>query len=506
MKTRIFNIMQYQNNPETGDQLLTEEQIKSGLDHKSIDKWAYILHDKDIYHEEDELNDPTKKAGDKKPPHWHIVLQFKSAVEIGVISKWFGVPENFIEVPKGFGRDKFLDCVQYLTHEDQKQQDLGKYRYPDEEVKASPNFDFRKKLDERLRNIEKYGKDISYKDQIMLDVMNGRKTLADVKSEDPVFHEKNLRELQAKRNYYLQNCPQPPLRINFYVYGLGGMGKDAMSRYLAMALFPEAENIDDLIFPVGAGNVTFEAYDGQPILIWSDRRSLQLVKALGGKENFFNVFDPIPKRIRQNIKGSSINLINTINIINGQETYEEFLDNIVKVKNDKGDYVIGEDRGQSYRRFPFIIPVSDEYFEILYNKGFVDDNRAEFCTYKLLARIRGSISKIAAKCGTDVSLHREAANICLKQIKDKYDEVVDKKTGNVISKEELIEWLSKNEVGEIIASEETNCNDEEIFLIDDDFNPENYPITDDIYPIDDSIIDDGDVGDFDIVEDEIEGK
>lgn len=496
MKTRIFNIMQYQNHPETGDQLLTEEQIKSGLDHKSIDKWVYILHDKDVYHEEDELNDPTKKAGDKKPPHWHIVLQFKSAVEIGIVSKWFGVPENFIEVPKGFGRDKFLDCVQYLTHEDEKQQLLEKYRYPDEEVKASPNFNFRKKLDDRLKNLEKYGRDISYKDQIMIDVMNGRKTLADVEAEDQVFHQKYIKELQAKRNYFLQKCKPPALRINFYVYGLGGNGKDAMSRYLAMALFPEAENIEDLIFDVGAGNVTFEGYDGQPILIWSDRRSLQLVKALGGKENFFNVFDPIPRKIRQNIKGSSVNLLNTINIVNGQESYEDFLDNIVKVKNDKGEYVIGEDRGQSYRRFPFIIPVNDKYFDILYNRGFINNNRSEFCFYDLIARINGKVSDIAAFCGNDEELQREAAKECLETLKKQYDIVIKEKTCKPKSKEELHQWLLDNGIGKILESDETNCNDEEIFKIDDE----------DIYPIDDSPIDDCQVGDFYIIEDEIEGN
>lgn len=35
MKSRTFNIMQYENHPETGEPLLNEETIKKALEHKS---------------------------------------------------------------------------------------------------------------------------------------------------------------------------------------------------------------------------------------------------------------------------------------------------------------------------------------------------------------------------------------------------------------------------------------------------------------------------------------
>lgn len=45
-----------------------------------------------------------------------------------------------VKVPKG--RGAFLDNVQYITHEDAKQQKLGKHLYSDDEMTA--NFDYRR--------------------------------------------------------------------------------------------------------------------------------------------------------------------------------------------------------------------------------------------------------------------------------------------------------------------------------------------------------------------------
>ena len=353
MKARIFNIMQYEKHPETGEVLLTEDRIKVALAHRTIKQWAYVLHDKDVYSEDDELADATHVAGTPKPPHWHIVMNCNNAMEIQTIAKWFGIADNFVDIPKGNGAGKFLDCVEYLTHESYKQQELGKHRYADEEVHASEGFDWRAKLDKRNENKVKYGRDLSEEDQVLYDVLYNGMTLHEVEKYDPLIYMDNVDKLLKFRMDYIRRMPPPKQRINYYIYGKGGIGKDLMSRSLARALFPDIEEDEDIFFVVGAGNVTFEGYDGQPVIIWSDRRSLQLVKTLGGKENFFNVFDTHPSRQRQNVKNSSISLCNVVNIINGQEDYIEFLDNIVRIKDEDGNWVIGEDKGQSYRRFPF---------------------------------------------------------------------------------------------------------------------------------------------------------
>lgn len=446
-KARVFNIMQYVNHPETNEPLLNEDTIKIALAHKSIKQWAYILHDKDVYSEADELNDPNHKQGDIKPPHWHIVLQMGSnQAEVGTIARWFGIAENFVDIPKGNGAGKFLDCVEYLTHESTRQQELGKHRYDDEEVKASEGFDWREKLDKRNDNKIKYGKDLSDDEQILYDVLYNGMTLHEVEKKDPFCYMNNMDKLLKYRLDYIRRMKPPKTRINYYIYGKGGIGKDLMSRAIARSLFPDIEEDEDIFFVVGAGNVTFEGYDGQPVIIWSDRRSLQLVKTLGGKENFFNVFDTHPTRQRQNIKNSSISLCNVVNIINGQEDYTEFLDNIVRIKNEDGEWVIGEDKGQSYRRFPFIIPLHDEYFDLMVNKGYFSGDRNLFAEYEEYNHIRGNIAKIAKKCGGENALHRLTTSKVLSPVKEKYQEAIEL-DNNEVDEAEVWKWLEEQGYG-----------------------------------------------------------
>ncbi len=139
-KFRTFNICQYERNPKSGEDLhFNENNIIECISHKTIKQWAYICHDKDVATKDDEAQNGFKE-GTLKPRHWHIVLKCDKAIEIDTIAKWLGVSSNFIDVPRG-GKRAFLDCVQYLTHEDEKQRNLGKHHYKDDEVKS--NFPFR---------------------------------------------------------------------------------------------------------------------------------------------------------------------------------------------------------------------------------------------------------------------------------------------------------------------------------------------------------------------------
>lgn len=446
MKARIFNIMQYEKHPETGEVLLTEDRIKVALAHRTIKQWAYVLHDKDVYSEDDELADATHVAGTPKPPHWHIVMNCNNAMEIQTIAKWFGIADNFVDIPKGNGAGKFLDCVEYLTHESYKQQELGKHRYADEEVHASEGFDWRAKLDKRNENKVKYGRDLSEEDQVLYDVLYNGMTLHEVEKYDPLIYMDNVDKLLKFRMDYIRRMPPPKQRINYYIYGKGGIGKDLMSRSLARALFPDIEEDEDIFFVVGAGNVTFEGYDGQPVIIWSDRRSLQLVKTLGGKENFFNVFDTHPSRQRQNVKNSSISLCNVVNIINGQEDYIEFLDNIVRIKDEDGNWVIGEDKGQSYRRFPFIIPLHDEYFDLMVNKGYFSGNRSLFAEYEAYNHTRASMAKIALQCGGENGLQRLMSSKILEPVTAKHKEALELENKEV-DEEAAWKWFHEQGYG-----------------------------------------------------------
>jgi len=211
MRQRIFNIMQYEKHPDTGETLLTEEKIKEALEHKTIKEWAYIVHDKDVYSEADE-REYGRKQGELKPLHYHIVLSCPSACELSSIAKWFGIAEQYVDVPKG--RGAFLDCVQYLTHESEKQQEQGKVLYSDEEVKS--NFDFRKRLTERAERILKYGKDLDAKLTMMFDVLYGGKTLKECVSEDKILYMENMDKLKKLRLEYISTQKQLYMPVGMY--------------------------------------------------------------------------------------------------------------------------------------------------------------------------------------------------------------------------------------------------------------------------------------------------
>ena len=392
MKARIFNVMQYERNPETGEDLhFNENNIKECLEHKTIKKWAYILHDKDVYSEKDESDsEGLRKAGDLKPPHWHVVVQVQPALDTSIIAKWLGIPENFVDVPKG--RGAFLDCVEYLTHSDEDQQAQGKHLYGDEEVKAS--FDWKSELLRRDEIRAKYHKDeLSPKEEMRLSVLLQGKTLKQVQAEDPALFLEDESTLRKARATYLSNMQPPALRINYYIEGQGGVGKGTLSRILAKSLFPNLPD-DECYFETGASGVMLDGYDGQPVIIWHDKRAAALLKELGGRGNVFNVFDTHPPKIRQNVKFSHASMVNAVNIVNGVESYEDFLDGLAgEYTTRDGTSYEAEDKNQAYRRFPLIICLRESDFDVLVNMGFAYGT-FEFEQYIKYKSIQGNFGKV----------------------------------------------------------------------------------------------------------------
>lgn len=422
IRVRVFNIMQYAFHPITGEKLLDEEQIESGVGHKSIKRYAWVKHDKDVYTEQDELDDRTDcKAGDPKGVHFHIVGECPNTVELPMLARWFNIPENYIDLPKGQGA--FLDCVQYLTHESDKEQDKGKTLYPDEEVHS--NFNFREELTQRTERRLKYGRDLTPKERMRYDVLYNGKTLKECMAEDRLIVLEDLDKLKKFRLEYIRLQDPPQTRINYYICGKGGIGKGLISRALARSLYPNIKDDEDIFFEVGAKGAALEGYDGQPVIIWSDRRAGDLLAELGNRGNVFNVFDTHPCKSQQNIKFSSTNLCNEVNIVNSVEPYTDFLNALSGEYTDKnGAKHTSEDKDQSYRRFPFIIPLHKEDFDLLLNKGFVDgDDYQEYIAYR---HISGNMRRIMQICGNNAALARLLSSQTLKPVTDKHTEVLAK--------------------------------------------------------------------------------
>ena len=421
-KWRIFNVMQYEKHPETGETLLAEEQIRVALlSHRTVKRWAYICHDKDVYSALDEEQNPDHKAGEIKPRHWHVVLECGSNVEIGVVARWLGIAENFVETAKGAGA--FLDCVQYLTHEQEKQQLLGKRLYADSEVKS--NFEFRAELDKRAENRAKYNRDLNLKERIRMEVLLNGMTLRQVIDKYPYEFQQDFAYLERCRIRYISKiAPMPRRRINYYVEGSGGIGKGLISRALARALI-DRDNLlkdDEIFFEVGADRTSFEGYDGQPVLIWNDCRASTLLTKLEGRENVFNVFDPHPADIQQNIKYGSIRLNNEINIVNSVQTWKEFLDELAAEYKRNGQVHKAEDKKQSYRRFPFFLVLHEEDYDLGMNKGVFDGTR-EFEQYMMYRGMQANMRRIADRCGDNYELYNLETKKIVQPVTEKHEEL-----------------------------------------------------------------------------------
>jgi hypothetical protein len=428
-RIRTANIMQY-------EEFLTEEKIKSVFtSYKNIDKFAYIKHNKDI----------DQNTGELKKPHWHIVIKLKTPVPISQVAKWFGIKENYIEIPKG--QNAFIQCVQYLTHESAKQQEAGKYLYPDSEVFS--NFDFREELEayaEKSFNKELTGK--GKKENVRKKVMFEGLKLSQVDINDYI---KDFATLQKCRLEYLKRFAElPKTRINFYITGGSGTGKSLSSRALAKTLVDPQNQLKDneVFFVVGQGGALFEGYDGQPVLIWDDLRAFDLLthfnKNVGA---IFNLFDVIPSDSQQNVKFSSIKLINSINIVNSVQTFQEFCD-IICYKNNFNE--MPEPDKQIYRRFPFFIELSaSQKYDFFINKQFFNENEGNYKAYLQHKAMGIGLQKIATAYKDNEVKRVELTN--------KHFEPVDKEHKKALTRfeksEENIEELQQQLELEILENE-----------------------------------------------------
>lgn len=409
---RVFNIVQYEVNPITKQSLnFNEQNIINGVNHQSITRYGYIRHDKDHYSESDieRMADEygiTVTLNDVKPPHWHIVLEAPNKLTVKTIAKWFNIPENQIEVPNNRGKTLvttrgmekvFIECIGYLTHSDIRQQTQDKHEYDDSEVKS--NFDWKEAVVSATILRTKYGKELSEKEWLRNEVLtNGLKPRDMMRNPLMVTAYTNdsqmLDKLRAK--YLREFAPMPSTRYNFYICSdKGREGKGLLSRALARSLYPNIDNDDDIFFTVGGKNVSFDGYDGQPVIIWNDIRPFDLINIFGDRGNMLDTLDIHPVRKDENIKFGKVCLVNTINIFNSVIPYWEFFDGLAGEYTDKYGNMIRSEMGQKEQvcgRFPFVIPVSKEDFGIMLNKGIMQ--RGAFTEYYEHKRVVSHMVKI----------------------------------------------------------------------------------------------------------------
>ena len=101
-RSRVHLILLY---PDNSNHLEVLDKITKSYD------FAGIVHNRDMWTEDDEKLNPSHKAGDLKKEHIHIVLRTQNAVWNTALCKELGLDDKFCEQVKNIERS-----LQYLLH------------------------------------------------------------------------------------------------------------------------------------------------------------------------------------------------------------------------------------------------------------------------------------------------------------------------------------------------------------------------------------------------------
>lgn len=134
VRSRLWCVLLY---PDDDTHMKALDTIRSSY------SYVGILHNKDIWTEEDEINNPEHKFGDLKKSHYHIIIKFAQPRWNTAISAELGIATNYFEPCRSF-----KNAGVYLVHfgiED-------KYQYDISELEGSLAPDVVKALDPRSEN------------------------------------------------------------------------------------------------------------------------------------------------------------------------------------------------------------------------------------------------------------------------------------------------------------------------------------------------------------------
>ena len=236
--TRLFD--------DEGNNIFSLEKLQEILKEKShvIDKWAYIIHDKDVYTEDDEKRNSNHKKDSLKPPHIHLLLHFKrdQPQNTSFVCKWWGLKENFVSKIRG----KWNDAVCYLVHRNAPE----KYQYPISNVESNFNIEtIIEHSDDNLSGeIREFNKTREIDNRILCEPSLVRRIDLAFKTR-----QENIQATQKERNTTV-----------IYIYGKSGSGKTTLAKKIS------EENKLDYFISSGSNDV-LDGYCQQPVLICDDR-------------------------------------------------------------------------------------------------------------------------------------------------------------------------------------------------------------------------------------------
>lgn len=235
------------------------EKVKIELDkRKCIEKWAYIIHDKDVYSESDENKNPLKKQGSLKAEHIHLMLKFKSPQNARLVTNWFDLPVNMLSKIKG----KWMTALMYLTHKN----DPSKYQYDNNEVVC--NFDYEDAIDTNQINT---ATSRSVRETEIKNLINDE-IIREYNIHNYVTHleySKYERAITSTFKYVHNRLEEQKKDKNMkviYIQGESSAGKSTYAKKMA-----EDKNMS--YYVSSSSNDVLDSYKGQDCLILDDLRS-----------------------------------------------------------------------------------------------------------------------------------------------------------------------------------------------------------------------------------------
>lgn len=240
---------------ESQTEYLTLEKITEVLQRPCVKKFAYILHDKDVYTSDDFQKGKCSEEdiGSLKKPHYHVLLWFWSPQQLKYISEWFGVAENYLNTIKSN-----VGAVEYLTHKNRPE----KYQYDNSEVVSS--FDTEQFIEKERDKIDNQNDISDIIDLIDREEIKQYNLYSKVSCE---VYVKNKKKIDNAFEYVRNRKRKDKDRIMnvVYIWGESGSGKTTYAKMLA------SEKKYDY-FISGSGDDFLDGYQGEPCVILDEVR------------------------------------------------------------------------------------------------------------------------------------------------------------------------------------------------------------------------------------------
>ena len=285
--------------------------------YRTIKKYAYILHDKEV------------DVGTSL--HYHIYLNFgTSGVDSKIVAEWFGLQESQVNRIQG----RATDMLEYLTHSNASQK--HKYQYSPSEVVS--NFDFQEEI--RKSKIIGDFKKYSYAEQLLyIDTLPVNEKVAAINKVEKLFkHYCKLLTLNPDRDIDVM-----------FVEGKAGSGKTYFAKqYAARQKYDVAIS--------SAGNDLWQDYLGQRCMILDDFRDTTLSQNID--DSFTELLKMLDPFTSSTIKGRFTNKVfnGDLIIITSSVPLSYWYSYYRMYKR--------ESLQQLYRRFSYYAVVKEHYIEI----------------------------------------------------------------------------------------------------------------------------------------------